>query len=200
MHILVILAHPDPRSFNHALAGAACTALRQNGHTVIFHDLHAERFDPIIPAAEIPKDGPVPPEIQRHCDELAHADGLVIVHPNWWGQPPAILTGWIDRVFRPGLAYRFLEGDNGEGVPVGLLKAQAAIIFNTSNTPDAREQAAFGDPLESIWKRCLFELCGIRHCERRMFNVIATSSLAQRQAWLEEAGEMVDRVFPACNP
>ena len=70
----------------------------------------------------------------------------MIVHPNWWGQPPAILKGWVDRVFRPGIAYRFVEGDAGEGVPIGLLKASAAVVFNTSNTPDARERFAFGDP------------------------------------------------------
>jgi len=54
-----------------------------------------------------------------------------VVHPNWWGQPPAILKGWIDRILRPGVAYQFLEGDAGEGVPVGLLKAETALIFNT---------------------------------------------------------------------
>lgn len=196
MNILVILAHPDPGSFNHAIAGAACETLRRNGHTVVLHDLYREGFNPVMPAAEIPQGGDVPPEIQRHCDELAHADGLVIVHPNWWGQPPAILTGWVDRVFRPRLAYRFDEGDQGEGVPVGLLKVKAALVFNTSNTPDERERTSFGDPLELIWKRCLFNLCGIRTCERRMFNVIVTSDLAQRRAWLEETREMIGRSFP----
>jgi NAD(P)H dehydrogenase (quinone) len=54
--------------------------------------------------------------IELHCREIADVDGI-IVHPNWWGQPPAILKGWVDRVLRPGVAYRFLEGDAGEGVP-----------------------------------------------------------------------------------
>ena len=54
-------------------------------------------------------------------------------------QPPAILKGWIDRVMRPGVAYEFLEGDSGEGVPNGLLKAKTALVFNTSNTPEDRE-------------------------------------------------------------
>jgi putative NADPH-quinone reductase len=65
------------------------------------------------------------------------------------------LKGWIDRVIRPGVAYRFVDGDSGEGVPVGLLKAKAALVLNTSNTPDDREQSAFGDPLEVLWKRCI---------------------------------------------
>ena len=62
------------------------------------------------------------------------AEGIIIIHPNWWGMPPAILKGWVDRVMRPGVAYEFLEGDSGEGVPRGLLRARRAIVFNTSNT------------------------------------------------------------------
>ena len=98
---------------------------------------------------------------------MQHADGLVIVHPNWWGQPPAMMKGWIDRVIRPGVAYKFEEGDGGEGVPVGLLRAQTAIIFNTSNTPPARELEVFGDPLDNLWKRCILDFCGVKECRPR---------------------------------
>jgi putative NADPH-quinone reductase len=119
------------------------------------------------------------------------------VHPNWWGQPPAILKGWIDRVVRPGVAYRFDEGDSGEGVPIGLLKAQAALVLNTANTPAEREQSVFGDPLEALWKRCIFDLCGVPRVERRMFGVIVTSTLEQRQQWLREAADLATTLFPA---
>ena len=196
MNILVILAHPRHGSFNHAIADAACAAARRNGHRAIFHDLCAEGFDPCLPAGEIPDDGPVPPAIQQHCRELQEADGIVIVHPNWWGQPPAILKGWIDRVVRPGVAYRFQEGDSGEGAPVGLLKAKAALVFNTSNTPAAREQSVFGDPLETLWKNCVFGLCGVTRVERRTFNVVVTSTPEQRRAWLEEVAVLTNKTFP----
>lgn len=201
MDILIILAHPDPGSFNHALAHAVSHALRSQGHSVVFHDLYAEHFEPLLPKGEIPQGAKIPPDIEWHCAELGGADGIVIVHPNWWGQPPAILTGWIDRVVRPGVAYQFEEGDNGEGVPIGLLKARAALVINTSNTPDGREKAAFGDPLERIWRNCIFELCGVRNFQRRMFNVIVTSTPEQRRAWLEEAQDLAVAVFsPAAAP
>ena len=195
MNLLILLGHPGPDSFCHALAAAVRDALLRDGHAVVFHDLCAERFDPRLPAEEIPASAPLPPSIQRHCDELQAADGIVVVHPNWWGQPPAVLKGWIDRVIRPGVAYRFAAGDNGEGVPVGLLKAKAAVVLNTSNTPDARERSAFGDPLESIWKRCVFGLCGVPNVHRRMFNVVVASTLPQRQAWLAEAVALCRTVF-----
>ncbi|RJQ65377.1 MAG: flavodoxin family protein [Desulfobacteraceae bacterium] len=197
MNILIILGHPDRFSFNHALARAVCAVLVENRHQVVFHDLYAEGFDPFLAPEEIPLDGRVPAPIRQHCDQLQSADGIVIVHPNWWGQPPAILKGWIDRVVRPGVAYRFEEGDCGEGVPVGLLKARTALVLNTSNTPERREFTEFGDPLETIWKRCIFGLCGVPHVRRRMFNVICTSSLEQRQEWLAEARKLAAELFPA---
>jgi len=195
MTVLVILGHPNPRSFNHALAAAACDALRRAGHTVVFHDLYAEGFEAEITAGEIADDGPVPESIRRNCEELRAADGIVIVHPNWWGQPPAVLKGWVDRVFRPGVAYRFVEGDSREGVPEGLLKAKAAVVLNTSNTAPAREMAAFGDPLEILWKRCIFDLCGVRTVHRRTFSVVVTSTPEQRAKWLEEARRGVGEAF-----
>lgn len=197
MNILLVLGHPDPGSFNHAVAAAARAALEEGGHDVVFHDLCAEDFDPLLPAAEINTAAVLPEPVRRHCEELRSADGIVIVHPNWWGQPPAILKGWVDRVVRPGVAYRFEEGDGGEGVPVGLLKAKAAVVFNTSNTVEVRERTVFGDPLEALWRRCIFDLCGVRDFHRRTFRVVVTSTLDERQAWLEEAKMICRRVFRA---
>ena len=196
MQVSVILAHPDPKSFNHAIARAVTGELKRNGHEVHFHDLYAERFDPVLSAGEIPEDASVPDFIRTHCREIASADGVVIVHPNWWGQPPAILKGWVDRVIRPGVAYRFLEGDSGEGVPAGLLKAKAAVVFNTSNTNAEREASVFGEPLETLWKNCLFGLCGVQTFHRETFSVVVTSTLEQRRVWLEIVRKTINTFFP----
>ena len=195
MRVSVILGHPHKGSFNHAIAETVVQALQHSGHTVQYHDLYAEGFDPITTHAEIPKGAPLDPTIQHHCDEIAEADGIVVVHPNWWGQPPAILKGWVDRVLRPGVAYEFEEGDSGEGLPIGLLKAKAALVFNTSNTPEKREVAAFGDPLERLWRDCIFSLCGVKAFYRKMYRVIVTSTLEQRQAWLEDVRKVVNQYF-----
>ena len=196
MKISVILAHPDPESFNHAIARTAIQQLIKNRHNVFFHDLYNENFDPRLGAEEIPSDTLLPKSIKDHCEELRQVDGIVIVHPNWWGQPPAILKGWIDRVIRPGVAYEFLEGDSGEGIPNGLLQARAAIVINTSNTEPEREKSVFGDPLEAIWKNCIFDLCGVRTFHRRTFSIIITSTEEQRRQWLHDVQKLVDLVFP----
>ena len=195
MQVSVILAHPNRQSFNHAIAQAAIAQLRQNGHQVAFHDLYAEEFDPILPLGEIPKEASVSKEVERHCQEISSTDGIIIVHPNWWGQPPAILKGWVDRVIRPGIAYRFADGDQGEGVPIGLLKAKVACVFNTSNTTPEREARVFGDPLETLWKNCVFGLCGVKTFYRETFSVVVTSTIEQRQEWLAKVREVVQRYF-----
>jgi len=196
MKISIILAHPRTGSFNHAIAQTTVQALQGNGHKIHFHDLYKECFDPLLPFEEIDTDAPLPDEIKRHCKELVEADGIVIVHPNWWGQPPAILKGWVDRIIRPGIAYEFLDGDDGEGIPRGLLKATTALIFNTSNTPSRREVKEFGDPLETLWKNCIFDLCGVGNFYRRMFSMVVVSTKQERKEWLLEVRQTVNQLFP----
>ena len=67
------------------------------------------------------------------------------------------------------------------------------------NTPAKREQEVFGDPLEALWRRCVFELCGIATFHRRTFSVVVTSTSAQREAWLEEVAVLTDRAFPVAG-
>lgn len=196
MKVSVILGHPKKGSFNHAIAGRAVKTLRDNGHRVYFHDLYSENFNPVLPYGEISRDAVPDTVVEGHCREISDVDGIVIVHPNWWGQPPAILKGWVDRVIRPGVAYRFCEGDSGEGVPEGLLKAGAALVFNTSNTPAQREREVFGDPLESIWKSCILGLCGVSVFYRKMYGVVVTSTGAEREGWLKEVEDTVNQYFP----
>jgi NAD(P)H dehydrogenase (quinone) len=196
MSVMVVLAHPARESFNHAIANSVSMALRKAGYEINFHDLYEEKFPPVMPGQEIHRNADLPGLVEQHCREIAAAEGIIIVHPNWWGQPPAILKGWIDRVIRPGVAYEFREGDKGEGVPAGLLKARAAMVFNTSNTMGEREIRVFGDPLETIWKNCIFGLCGVENFYRKNFSVIVTSTPEQRKEWLKEVENIVERYFP----
>jgi putative NADPH-quinone reductase len=134
MSISVILAHPRGGSFNHAIAETVVRTLKDTGYDVSCHDLYKEGFDPILPYGEIPKHAEVGGLVKPYCEELAGADGIVIVHPNWWGQPPAILKGWLDRVFRPGVAYEFTEDDSGEGVPAILPKKESGLFSVTPSS------------------------------------------------------------------
>jgi NAD(P)H dehydrogenase (quinone) len=195
MKVSVILGHPYEGSFNSAIARIVIETLENNGHTVMFHNLYSENFNPSIPKRELVCDISDDELVALHQREIREADGIVIIHPNWWGQPPAILKGWIDRVLRENVAYTFPVGDNGGGLPIGLLKAKAAIVFNTSNTPEKRENEVFGDPLQRIWKDCIFDFCGVTVFDRKMFRVIADSSAEQRDNWLKEVKNMINKYF-----
>ena len=191
MFALIVVANPNPDSFSHAMAAVARRTLAQHHCDVALHDLHAERYDPVQPTGEATNTASSDALVEQHCAELARADLIVVCHSVWWGQPPAILKGLIDRTFRLDTAYGYPEGVGPEGIPVGLLRARQALVFNTSNTPAEREREALGDPLERIWKDCIFDLCGVRHFTRRTCAPIASSSLAQREAWLAEVEALV---------
>jgi len=89
MKISVILAHPYDGSFNAAIAETVVNALQRKGHEVWFHHLYREQFNPIMPAQELASDATDDALVRLHQEEIRQTDGIVIVHPNWWGQPPA---------------------------------------------------------------------------------------------------------------
>ncbi|HEY9067120.1 MAG TPA: NAD(P)H-dependent oxidoreductase [Burkholderiaceae bacterium] len=151
---LVVVANPGSASFAHAMASIATSTLNERGYEIAVHDLYDESFDPVQRAGERDNASSSDNLVEIHCSELARADLILVFHPNWWGQPPAILKGWIDRVFRLGTAYAYPEGVGPEGVPTGLLKARHALIFNTSNTPPDRERQVFGDPGPVACREC----------------------------------------------
>jgi putative NADPH-quinone reductase len=192
MKVLVILGHQNPDSFCHAIARTAVAELEAAGHEVIFHDLYTEGFDSILPHEEIPKGSTRSPVVQQHCDELTAADGLVVVHPNWWAMPPAILKGWIDRVFCQGVAYEFGAG----GQIVGHLKGKTAVVLTTSNTPRDAELEIYGDPLQNLWETCIFGFCGVENFYRRNYESIVMSTPEQRSGWLEHVRQTIRERFP----
>lgn len=186
MNISVILSHPNPASFNHAIARTVCETLRGNGHFPFFHDLHAEGFDPVMPTEELDRTDNLPPLVRQHTEELAAADGIILIHPNWWSAPPAMMAGWRDRCIRVGLAYRFEADANGNGHSVGMLKARFAWIINTLNTPLNVEEQILGNPMLKHWKEIVFSLCGVKDVSQKLIGPVITSTPEQRAQWLDE--------------
>lgn len=192
MNVLIILGHPDQKSFNHAIAETCISQIEANGHTVFFHDLYAENFSPLL---HIDNENPpteIDNQIKEHCDNLINSDGIIVIHPNWWGQPPAIIKGWLDRVLLPEVAYKFVINDKGALIPIGLLKAKSAIVLNSSNSPCDTENHT----LDSIWKNRVFKFCGVNQVERRNFCVVKDSDESQRNKWLAEVKLVIDTYFP----
>jgi len=131
MRVLLVLAHAEPTSFNHAMARAGVAALQAAGHEVVLSDLYAMGFDPVsdrhnfttvadsdrldqqAEEAFASRHDGFEPALQAEMDKLAWCDALVLQFPIWWLGLPAILKGWVDRVFAVGRAYgggRWFDG------------------------------------------------------------------------------------------
>ena len=199
------VAHPRLTSFCHAVSERARAVLVRAGHDLIHHDLYAEEFEPCLTAEEAYTVGDTledmlaratDPTIRQHREEIVKSQGLLVVHPNWWGKPPAMLSGWLDRVLVPGVAYRLTSAS---GLPEGLLSIRKALVFNTSDTPAERERGVLGDPLELIWGRCVLPFCGVKEHERHVFRPVVGSKEDERRGWLSTVDIVTAAAFPDTN-
>lgn len=193
LNVLTVIGSPNPTSFVHALAHEVTAAFTERGAQVEEHDLYAQGFQPIAAAGEAFTTGlgvydaieaAADPVTRAHRLALARADYLVVAHPNWWGKPPAIMAGWIDRVIVPGVVYRL---DSRDGMPTPLLHLRGVIVLNTGDTPPEREAETFGDPLDAIWRRCVGAYLGDAPVHRLLAGPLGTATPTQRQAWLTHA-------------
>jgi putative NADPH-quinone reductase len=138
MRLLIVYCHPDPESYGHALLETAQRALTRAGHTIETIDLYAEGFEPVL-SREEKKTYLSDPQgnaakVQRHVDLLLWAEGLVFVYPTWFYGPPAMLKGWFERVWLPGIAFGVprYKGDRAQGK---LGNIRRVIVITTSGSP-----------------------------------------------------------------
>ncbi|BAV97779.1 NAD(P)H-dependent oxidoreductase [Lysobacter enzymogenes] len=113
MHALIVFAHPDPQSLTHAVATRVGEGARAAGHSVELADLAAEGFDPRYGQADhdaYRELAPHPADVRAEQARIERADALVLVYPVYWWSMPALLKGWVDRVFSNNWAYATRDG------------------------------------------------------------------------------------------
>lgn len=189
MYVTIILAHPNRDSFNHAIAEHAKQCLSEQKLTVHLHDLYEERFVPVMELEELRRKFAFDDTIARHSRNIRESGALIFVYPDWWGMPPAILKGWIDRVFRPGFAYAY-EGEEfmaKEKVP--LLTGKRAMVISTTNETNPLSQEA----MTTLWRERVFGYTGIEEVEFRCFYGLRESTPRERRVWLQELCELLPR-------
>lgn len=190
MKILLILCHPRSGSFNHTLAACARETLGALGHEVVYHDLHEEGFDPVLDSSELSRLYSLDDLVQEHSRQLTQADGLVIFHPDWWSQPPAMLKGWVDRVFRQGVAYDLEGQDGSEKKWRPLLVGKKGLVFCTSDAEEGERPGA----LESLWKEAVLGRCGME-AECLVVRDMRGPDPGRRRDWMKFVTETLRRVF-----
>jgi NAD(P)H dehydrogenase (quinone) len=158
MRVMVLHAHPVDESYNRALYNTVLATLRARGHEVDPVDLYAEHFNPVLSRDgrlgyhDIPDN--ITPELKPYVDRLMAAEGLVIVHPVWNYGFPAILKGYFDRVFMPGVSFVLVGGpDAAHGKLVPNLKHIKKVAFVTSYGGDRLRTMLMGDPSRRMARR-----------------------------------------------
>ena len=185
MKVLVVYAHPYGESFNHAVLEKCIEGLRTKGHDLDVLDLYAEGFNPLLTAADLAslQGGTVPADIQAQQARVAWAEGLVFVFPIWWASMPAVLKGWIDRVFSLGFAYTF--GDQG---PQGLLRHQKALLITTCGADQIFfDQSGVQKAIQMTIDLGIFAFTGIPKVQHEFFYNVVQTDPATREQYLAKA-------------
>lgn len=192
--ILLIHAHPDPKSYTSALAAAIGESLMNVDIDVSVTDLYripdpasggsVKPFPPVLELEELRRKSSLDESVLEQMKLVEQASAYVVIHPDWWGGAPAVLKGWIDRVLRPETAYEVPEGF-GQREAEGLLSGRRAVVVITGD----------GDhpgPLEEFWKERVWAYCGVEAAIHYLPGIRQSSKLT-RDRFTSDMVETVPR-------
>lgn len=200
MDVLVVCAHPNADSFNHAVTAAAERGLAAGGHRATTLDLYALDFAAAMTPAEhrayqgwaAPADPPVlDPMVAEHAALVGQAQAIMFVYPTWWSQPPAILKGWLERVLVPGVSFTF---DASGKVRPGMQHVQRIIGISTYGSPWTYVKL-MNDGGRRMITRALRMSCGIRTPTTWLgLYSVDTAGAEERRAFLDRVEHRMSRL------
>jgi len=184
--ILVILGQPQRRSYGGALAQAYVEGARAAGAEVRELYLGELQFNACANASQ-PPPAALEPDLARAQEAIRWADHLVFVYPIWWGTIPALLKGFIERVFTEGFAVKFRDDSPWWD---RLLKGRSARLIVTMNTPSFIYRWMFGRPGHNTMKKTILEFCGVKPVRITEIGPVRNSTDAKRQKWLRQVRDI----------
>lgn len=160
----VVLAHPDPNSFNAAIARAYCEAVRAAGQEAILRDLYGMNFDPVLKNEERPgrPSFSPSPDVRAELDLLRGTNVVTFIFPIWFGMPPAMLVGYIDRVLGAGATVPQVQDSSAAG-PLG--KGHLCAITTSGASTDWLEAQGQTEALRELAGTYLFRAFAMRSSE-----------------------------------
>ncbi|BAN02637.1 NAD(P)H-dependent oxidoreductase [Ilumatobacter coccineus] len=193
-NVLVVYCHPLDDSFIAAARDRTLAGLAATDATVRFHDLYAEGFSPELTADEHRNhiQPGVAAELQTYADDLRWADTLVFVYPTWWSGQPAMLKGWIDRVFAAGVAWELPDGANRL---VPKLRNVKRIVAVTSHGSSKLINSAQGEGGKRTLFRSVRAMCHpLARCHWIAFYGIDNRSDDERVTFLDRVERSITRI------
>ena len=180
--LLIINAHPDKESYNYALSRAFVSALDESIWHIDVINLTDLEFNPILQYG-YRKRTEFEPDLVDAVQKLKDAQHLVWFFPMWWYGIPALLKGFIDRTFLPGISFAYEEGNP---IPKKLWKGKTAHIIMTADSPWWYNRFFIGSPATKQFKRGTLQFCGVNPVKVTYISPIRNSSEKFRKDWLEK--------------
>ncbi|OKP91286.1 hypothetical protein A3842_02925 [Paenibacillus sp. P3E] len=189
MNISILYGHPYDKSFNKAILQQVTAHLEQRGAAVKVKDLIQLSFDPVLELKDLEAKFTkvLPEDVAKEQEDLLWADALIIISPVWWGGFPAVIKGYIDRVFTTALVR------SAEGV-YGLEGKRAYSIFTTGSSEDYIRTSRQKDMLYAANDN-LFGFAKFADAELKLLYSVPRVTPEERQAMLLEVNQFVDRIF-----
>ena len=178
MRVLAVFCHPRRDSFTGALLDAFAAGIAQAGHDVELVDLHREGFDPRFRPEDYAqfRAEPMPQEVLAEQRRVDRSDALAFVFPVWWWSFPAMLKGWIDRVWSEGWAYTFTPERSK-----GMLRDRPAILLGSAATGAATYRKYGYDAAMKVQiETGILGYCGITRCAAHIFHDVDSDAEARR--------------------
>lgn len=184
--VLIINGHPNEGSFNFGVATAYESGARSVGAEVKHLVVSELKFNPNLEFG-YQKRTPLEPDLIAAWEAIQWAEHLVWVHPVWWGGLPAIMKGFIDRLFLPGMAFQYRENSIQWDK---LLKGKTAHIITTLDQPSWYYRLVYGRPSVNQLKKSTLEFCGISPVKVTYLGIVKTSDFNVRKKWLEKIEQL----------
>lgn len=180
--VLIINGHPDKESLNYALAEAYKQGVNKTGAQVEQINIADLKFNPNL-AFGYRKRTPLEPDLEDAIAKLKKADHLVWVFPMWWYGYPAMMKGFIDRTFLPGITFEFVEG---KALPKKLLKGKTARVIITADTPQWYDHLLMKSPAINQFKKGTLQFCGVNPVKVTYFAPVKGTTPEIREKWLDK--------------
>lgn len=189
MNTVILYAHPNSMSFNAALAKVAEEEVLKRGWQVKVKDLYAMNWNPVLSAEDFQgyHAGQIPEDIKREQEDISWADLVILVAPVWWHSVPAILKGYMDRVFSVGFAYKY----GGKG-PEGLLKGKTGLLITTCGaSQEMAEKSGMLRTLQTSLVEALFGFSGFQNYQLCCLYSVPTVSDEERKTMLSDVRKLI---------
>ena len=190
MKTLIIYGHPDKNSLGAALADAYKNKIAEQSNVKTLHLTDLQFELDLGGNYKSRTEQMLEPDIIKAQELIRWADHLVFAYPIWWGLMPALLKGFLDRVFLPDYAFKYVEG---KALPEKLLKGKTARLLVTADSPNFWYSLVMGRPSHIAMRRSILGFCGISPIKIKTFGNVRSSSPELRKRWLQQAAALAHR-------